>query len=228
MASRPPVGPTLVFVDDLDAPTLSSADHHHLARVLRMRVGAEITIADGTGSWRRAVLADGPVPGELGPVATEPQPRPDITVAFGLTKGAKPELVVQKLTELGVQRIAGFVAARSVVVWDETKRLRNQHRWSIVAREACMQSRRARLPSISPIVDFAEVVSWPGAAMAAMGGASPTLDNPVVLIGPEGGWSDEESAVPVPRFSLGDHVLRAETAAIAAGAVLSALRGRRE
>lgn len=224
MASRPPVGPTLVFVDDLQAPTLGAADHHHLTRVLRLRPGTEVTVADGAGNWRRAVLASAGLLDELGPVATEPEPEPAITVAFGLTKGAKPELVVQKLTELGVQRIVGFFAARSVVVWDEAKRLRNQQRWVAVAREACMQCRRARWPLISPISEFVDVASWPGAAMAAFGGSPVTLAYPLVLIGPEGGWSDAELAVSLPRVSLGERVLRAETAAIAAAAVLSTMR----
>ena len=87
-----------------------------------------------------------------------------------------------------------------------------------------MQSRRAWLPVVESVRSFAEVAAEPGAAMADGGGGPPTLANPLVLVGPEGGWSDEERAAPVPRIGLGPLVLRAETAAIVAGTALSLLR----
>jgi RsmE family RNA methyltransferase len=89
-----------------------------------------------------------------------------------------------------------------------------------------MQSRRARLPVIEAIATFAEVAARPGAALAAAGGAPPSLRHPVLLVGPEGGWSTDEDATPIARVALGDHVLRAETAAIAACSVVAAIRSR--
>jgi RsmE family RNA methyltransferase len=65
----------------------------------------------------------------------------------------------------------------------------------------------------------------PGAAMADRGGVPPTLDLPLLLIGPEGGWAGHEQALDLPRVALGTHVLRAETAAVVAGAMLAGLRG---
>ena len=122
--------------------------------------------------------------------------------------------------------MVAFRAARSIVQWDDAKAARNVERWRAVAREAAMQSRRARLPIIEPISTFAEVAERPGAALAAPGGAPPTLRHPVVLIGPEGGWSPDEDATPIGRVALGDHVLRAETAAITACSVVAAIRSR--
>ena len=87
-----------------------------------------------------------------------------------------------------------------------------------------MQCRRAYIAEVSEISDFGTVASLPGAALADAGGAAPTLDRPVVLVGPEGGWTADEAAVALPRVGLGPHVLRAETAAIVAGSVLVALR----
>ena len=225
-SKRPPAGPPLVFVADLGAPTLTETDAHHLARVLRVRVGATLSAADGHGGWCAAVYAGGLAVTPTGPIVHEPVPEPPITIAFALTKGDKPELVVQKLTELGADRIVAFRAARSVVQWDDAKAARHVDRWRTVARESAMQCRRARLPVVEAVGTFADVVARGGVVLAAPGGSPPSLAWPVVLIGPEGGWSPEEERAVPERVALGDHVLRAETAAITACSVLGALRSR--
>src|SRR5262249_31319773 len=92
-----------------------------------------------------------------------------------------------------------------------------------VSREAAMQARRAWLPEIEEVQSFAEVASWDGVALADSEGDAVSLDRPTVLVGPEGGWSPEE-AEALPKVALGPHVLRAETAAIVAGALLAARR----
>jgi 16S rRNA (uracil1498-N3)-methyltransferase len=89
-----------------------------------------------------------------------------------------------------------------------------------------MQCRRAWLPTVVGLATFAAVTARPGAAIADAGGAAPTLDRPTILVGPEGGWTDEERACGLPSVGLGPHVLRAETAAMAAAGLLSALRAR--
>jgi 16S rRNA (uracil1498-N3)-methyltransferase len=212
-----------VFVDDLDAPTLDGGDRHHLERVLRLRPADVITVSDGQGGWRPCGL--GPELRPLGPVQHDQRPRPPIGVGFALVKGDRPELVVQKLTELGVDRIAPFAAIRSIVHWDPAKAARHHARLTAVALAAAMQSRRTWLPEVAPVADFAEVVTQTaGAALAHRAGAAPSLATPFLLVGPEGGWADEELAVGLPTVDLGPHVLRAETAAIAAGVVLAALR----
>jgi 16S rRNA (uracil1498-N3)-methyltransferase len=213
-----------VFVADVAAPVLDEEDRHHLERVLRVRVGEEVTVADGRGGWRVCSYLAG---GQLEPVAAvEERGRssPPITVAFAVTKGDRPEVVVQKLTELGVDRIVPFRAARSVARWDGERAARHVARLRKVAREAAMQSRRAYVPDVEDVVDFASVAALPGATLADAGGAAPSLALPVVLIGPEGGWSDSERGFGLPTVGLGSHVLRAETAAIAAATLLGALR----
>ncbi len=181
-----------------------------------------MSITDGRGRWRWCRFGSGlEADGE---VQTDPRPTPSLTVAFALVKGNRPELVVQKLTELGIDRITPFIAARSVVRWEPDKAERNRDRLRRVAVEAAAQSRRTWLPEIDPVVSFAEVVSRPGAAGAERDGGPPSLDRPVALIGPEGGWSDDERSQLPALFALGDGVLRAETAAIAAGTLLVALR----
>jgi len=219
--------------DDPPGPPLDPGDAHHLARVLRLRAGEIVTVTDGAGRWRRyrwrAVAGDrGRQPGTLatglleadGPLHVVAAPRPSLTVGFTPVKGDRPEWTVQKLTELGIDRIVPLRAARSVVRWDGARRTQQTERLRRVAREAAMQARRCHVPHIADLCAPGDVV---GAAMAHFGGAPPDLDHPVVLVGPEGGWSDSELSA-APTVSLGPLVLRAETAAVAAGVLLGALR----
>ncbi len=221
--AEPPGEVPLAFVDDLESPELSADDRHHLSRVLRLRTGTAITLSDGTGRWRPGRFADRlDVEGD---VAVSPQRSPALTVGFALVKGAKPELVVQKLTELGIDRIVPFVAERSVVRWDADRAERNHARLAKVAREASMQARRTRLPVVEPLRSFDELVASSGpVACAERGGEPPDLAWPVVLVGPEGGWAPLERARFERTVGLGDLVLRAETAAIVAGALMAAAR----
>lgn len=212
----------LVFVDDIDAPDLRDDDRHHLTRVLRVRPGTPLTMADGAGRWRVGVLA-----ADLeatGPVITFAPPSPALTVGFALVKGDKPELIVQKLTELGIDRIVVFRAQHSVVRWDEVKAAKAVTRLRAVARAAAMQSHRPILPVVEEAPDLAALVRLPGVAFADRVGVPPSLDHPVLLVGPEGGWSSAERTLGAPSVALGAHVLRAETAAVAAGVLLCALR----
>jgi 16S rRNA (uracil1498-N3)-methyltransferase len=157
-------------------------------------------------------------------IVRDPRPAPSITIAFALVKGERPELIVQKLTELGVDTIVAFDAQHSVVRWDDDRAARHHARLVAVAREAAMQSRRTWLPLVEPVTSFAAIAGRDGAAMAERAGAAPSLDRPVLLIGPEGGWSDAERACGLPTVRLADTVLRAETAAIAGAAALCGLR----
>lgn len=214
------------FVSDVDTPVLDPEDHHHLARVLRLRAGDRLTVADGRGRWRLGVMRAAGEVQPAGPVQAEAVSEPAITIAFALMKGQRPEYVVQKLTEVGVDRIVPFAAERSIVRWDAERADRHVERLRRVAREAAMQSRRSWLPDVDAPVDFATAAAMAGAGRADRGGAPPCLDHPVVLTGPEGGWSPAELAVDLPSVDLGPHVLRAETAAVVAGALLVAMRAR--
>ncbi len=208
---------------DLDRPVLDDDDHHHLARARRLRAGDPLVLGDGAGRWVAARFG-GVEPELAGEPVLAPLPAPPVAVAFALVKGTKPELAVQKLTELGVDAIVPFVAARSVVRWDAARSASGHARLVRVAREAAMQSRRPWLPVVEAVSSFAEVAARPGACRADRGGGPPTLDRPLVLTGPEGGWAPEERALDLPVVGLAEGVLRAETAAIAAGVVLTALR----
>ena len=213
-----------MFVADLDAPQLDDDDRHHLVKVLRLRPGAPVTAADGAGRLRRCRLGRAGALEACGEVVLVPPVSPALTVGVALTKGARPELAVQKLTELGIERIVPFVAARSVVRWDDERARQRCRRLARIAREAAMQSRRAYLPRVDDLTDVAVLAALPGAALCQRGGGSPSLARPTVLVGPEGGWASSELALGLPFVGLGPQVLRAETAAIAVASVLVALR----
>ena len=218
------------FVDDLGAPELSPADHHHLARARRLRDGDGLTVGDGAGR-HRAVRFGTPLRPD-GDIVSVPAPEPVLTVGFALTKGDKPELVVQKLVEIGVDRILPFVAERSVVRWDPDKAARNVERWRSIAREAAAQAHRPWLAEVADVAPFAEVVAavgnGPDTALAhpdaPAHGAEGTAGAPTtILVGPEGGWSAAEEAAVGRWVGLGPHILRAETAAIVAGSRIVAV-----
>ena len=210
-----------VLVPDVADPELSSDDRHHLERVLRIASGEPLTVSDGQGSWAQCQM--GAELQRVGEVHHESVPEPAITVGFALLKGGRPELIVQKLTELGIDRIVPFVADRSIVKWDERRAAKNVERWRRVAREAVMQCRRVWMPAIEEVKGFADL-DLGDVALAVPGGRAITDSEHTVLTGPEGGWSDEELATSPNHVGLGAHVLRAETAAITAAALLGAHR----
>lgn len=215
-----------VLVRDVEHPVLHEADHHHLTRVRRVRVGDPVSVTDGVGRWRWCGFGTGVDDLEpVGEVRTDPRPTPRLTVGFALMKGQRPELVVQKLTELGIDEIVPFLADRSVVRWDDEKAGKHHDRLVSISREAAQQSRRTWFPAVHPVSSFDDVAALPGVVRCDRGGVALTGDHVTVLVGPEGGWSDEEQRLPA--VGLGSTVLRAETAAIAVATLQSALRDGR-
>ena len=190
--------------------------------MLRLRPGDEVTVSDGAGGRLRCRF--GPALEPMGEVERVPRPFPEVAVAFAVVKGERPEWAVQKLTEIGVDRIVPLVTARSVVRWPLGEAGGQLARLRRVAREAAVQSRRVWLPVVDEVRPFETVAGEAGAALAHPGGAPPALARPTVLIGPEGGWDDSELAAGPALVGLGPAVLRTETAATVAGALLCALR----
>jgi len=216
---------THVIVDDVTAPVLAEDDRHHVVRVLRLRDGENVSVTDGRGAWRVCAWSDGALR-PVSDVVREPSRAP-LGVAFALCKSDKPETIVQKLTELGVDTIVPFVSARSVVKWDADKAERNLERWRKVAREAVMQSRQVFVPTIESVVgSVQELVRIHGAglAVAEPGGGSIGDGASMIAVGPEGGFTNDELALFGSSVGLPGGVLRAETAAVVAGALLVARR----
>ena len=222
--------------DLVDTMEVGGEDGHHLARVLRLRAEEIVTVADGSGVWRPyriAAVAGAAVQLEaVGARQREPVAPLRLAVAFALTKGDKPDLVVQKLTELGVDRIVPVLAERSVSRPAPDRAGAAVERWRRIAREAARQCRRATLPVVEDLGPLAAVSGHPGLVVAERGGVpveslgSPPGDEIVVVVGPEGGLADPEveALKPWARLDLGPHILRAETAALAAAALLATRR----
>lgn len=214
-----------VFVADLEVPRLDADDHHHLAKSLRLRPGAPITVSDGAGRWRNARFGDEVEP--AGPIHEVAAPRYEVGLGVALTKAAKPEFAIQKATELGIDRIVVFGADHSVVRWDEAKRERNAARLARVAREAAMQSRRVTVPTVEIVGGLEDLMNIDGVVRADFGGGSIEPGHRFVLVGPEGGWSDDERRRVPDAVDLGPTVLRAETASVIASAYLVGSRGQK-
>jgi 16S rRNA (uracil1498-N3)-methyltransferase len=213
-----------VVVADLFAPEIDGEDAHHLGSVLRLRPGEAVGATDGSGGWRLCRFGSGGSLEVDGEVEREERPVPLLTVAFAPVKGDRPEWAVQKLTELGVDRIVVMRADRSVVRWEGTRSASHLERLRKVARQALMQSRLCWLPEVVGVSEFSQAATAAGAAMADPGGSPPSLDFPTLLVGPEGGWSPAEEGSGLARVALGPGVLRSESAAVAAGVLLAALR----
>jgi 16S rRNA (uracil1498-N3)-methyltransferase len=214
--------------------TIDRDDGHHLATVRRLRSGEVVTAGDGRGRWRTYTVTE-VTRGALTITATgEPRREPDLvprlTVAFALTKGVKPETVVRQLTELGVDALLPVIGERSVPRVQADRGHAVVDRLRRVAREAAMQSRRARLPDVTGPAPLLDLVGREGLVVAEPGTPPRVPDAAdtgwTVLVGPEGGFSgaERDALRSLPRLTLGPHVLRAETAAVAAAAVLAPLR----
>jgi 16S rRNA (uracil1498-N3)-methyltransferase len=222
-----------VFAADVEHPVLDADDVHHLGRVLRLRDGEVVTVSDGHGRWRPFRLVDGPEHLEpIGETVREVRLQPELGVVFALTKGDRPEWVVQKLTELGIDHLWPLVTERTVVRWDASKAAKQQARLTKVVKEAAMQSRAVFLPRVHAVQDsLRDAVSALGGvgldvALAEPGGKPLSDTVSAVIVGPEGGFTAEEVALVGSHVSLPGGILRAETAAIAAGVLLAENRRR--
>lgn len=218
----------LVYVDDLHEPALSPEDRHHLGSVRRLRDGETVIACDGAGSYVACRARGGRSGFALEPdgaVSSTPAALPVLTVGFSLAKGDRTEWAVAKLAELGVDRIVPLVCERTVVRPEDGTGRRRADRLRRIAREAAMQARRLHVPTVDDVTTFAVATATsPAAALAEPGGGRLDLGHPVVLVGPEGGWSRSERSLGLAEVTLGPSVLRVETAALAAATLLGGLR----
>ena len=187
-----------------DDVTLDDEAGHHLGRVRRVRPGEVITVADGRGHWRAyevARVAPGAVDVRAREAAVvEPSLEPRLVVAFALTKGAKPDLVVQKLTELGVDGVTVLAARRSIPRWSEERAKAAMTRLRRIALEAAAQCRRARVPEVDGVRPVTGLRGRPGLVVADPDGddvaalPAPAGGEWVLVVGPEGGFEGDETA----------------------------------
>lgn len=225
---------------------LRGGDAHHLTVVRRAKAGDGVRVSDGAGTiveGRVTSVSAGMVEIERVAEHRVPPPSPRVRVFQGLAKGAKVDLVVQKLVELGADDVIVYASGRSVPRWEAPKRAQMAARWATIAREAAKQSRRPWLPTVAGPCTAAEAATMlaagglalladEGSAMPlreVLGTAPPEAELAVV-IGPEGGLTPAEQAAFVAAgavpFSLGPQILRTETAALAAATLVLHHAGR--
>lgn len=239
--------PPLFLLDplpDVAEFVLGGDEGHHAARVMRLGVGERVLVSDGRGAVCECVVVEALREGLRLRVEgrhTDPTPRPRLVVVQALAKGDRGELAVEVMTELGVDEIVPWSAARSITQWRDARGAKALDKWRRTATEAAKQSRRARVPVVAGLAATRDVAALLRAASAALvlheDAPTSLADCPladdgdiVVVVGPEGGVSDGEltcftdaSAVPV---RMGRPVLRTSTAGAAALAALAVRLGR--
>ena len=250
MTRRRFYAPPEAFAPDGASVVLSEEESRHLRDVLRLRAGDEAFVFDGEGrEFACVVRGVGGRAAALEVRGRVPSPSPEspleLTLAVALLKGEKFDLVVQKATELGAARVLPVETKRSDVrLRDRADAARRVGRWRRLALEASKQSGRARVPAVAEPTRLEPLVAGAGAAgelrllfaerggaaldsLSAEGGRGPAAVT--ALVGPEGGWDDEEVALARGGgwtvVTLGGRTLRAETAAVAVTALLQHLFG---
>lgn len=221
---------------------LTGERFHHLATVLRVTPGEMLEVFDGRGALYPATVVAVEVAFvtlELGARTEVARPRP-VTVVQGLPRGEKLELVLQKATELGATAFVPAPAERSVARLDDGKVEAKRQRWQRIVEEAARQCGRADTPTVLPPQRLSSyeargvtvLVLDEEARAVRLSTALATIprDAPLALVvGPEGGLSREEVDALTARgalaVSLGPLILRTETAALAALAVIRHLDG---
>lgn len=235
-----------------DTVPLDGAEGRHAVAVARVRAGETLRLSDGRGTVvTGAVSSLGRDALEVTVAAVDfvAEQRPSLTLVQALAKGGRDEMAVQAATEIGVDRIVPWSAARSVSRWEGAKVEKGRVRWATIANEASKQAIRSRVPDVAQPVTTAQLAalaSGPddeGAATRAVLVLDPVGDvrlssweppadvaEIVLVVGPEGGIDGSEFdrlvAAGAVRVRLGDTVLRTSTAGPVALAVLQTRLGR--
>jgi 16S rRNA (uracil1498-N3)-methyltransferase len=237
-----------VFVVDADALAFPEVEvggdeARHAVTVRRIRPGERVLLTDGVGNGAECAVrtvSSSLLRAEVLVRHVEPLPSPRLVVVQALVKGNAGESAVDLMTQVGVDVVVPWGASRSVVSWSGEPGSRGTkalQRWRSAAREAGKQSRRLRFPSVQPLNSTEEIIALLHAAKVAVvlheaaatpaGELSPpTAGDLVVVVGPEGGLTDDEvetfAAAGARSVRLGRSVIRASAAgAVAAGVLLS-------
>ena len=223
-----------VIVDDITTVELAEEDQHHLGTVRRLRSGDPITLGDGRGGWRTAVLRLGdkgrgrkPLDLEFtSEVFSEAREEPPIVIGFCLPSLDRASWALQKMTELGVDRVcllhSQFSSTRQAGLEEGGRELARLQK---VVKEAGMQSRAAFLPILEPLMSLESFAAiYPTSGVCTLGGDSMLELGITVVVGPEGGFTRSELALFSRKIDLGRNILRSETAAVVVSGVLSLQR----
>ncbi len=220
---------------------LTGDEAHHAGRVLRLREGELITVADGTGRVVEAVVrrVGKTIEGEVTSERTVALPPPNITLFQAVMKGDKMDAMIEKAVEVGVLRIVPFIAERTIVRWDDSKARKAADRWSAIARSASKQCRSPLLSEVDHVVASTDdLKTTADLGIALHEGAEQRLrdvlpgntpDEVALVVGPEGGLSVREAEGLTSRgfvpAGLGPRILRSETAGVVGAAIVLHIYG---
>jgi 16S rRNA (uracil1498-N3)-methyltransferase len=231
---------TVIFPEDIA---------HQIKRVLRLREGDQVNVLDNRRNIYKTELVfedSNAVTGHIISTAVcESEPHTELSLYIGLTQREKFEWILQKGTELGVSRFVPFISERSLVQKTAVVEKKEQ-RWQKIVQEAAEQCKRGKIPVIEPAMDYKQAVThaktnheislipWEettsGGIQAVFANDRPATV--AILIGPEGGFSaaEVETAVQagIMAVTLGKRILRMETAALAAAAMVMFALGEME
>ncbi|MCK0173539.1 16S rRNA (uracil(1498)-N(3))-methyltransferase [Mycolicibacterium sp. F2034L] len=243
----------LFYVDAVPEPgqsvVVEGDEGFHAATVRRTRTGEQLDLADGVGTVARCVVTDvakGTLTARVLERRTVAAAVPTVTVVQAIPKSDRGELAVELATEAGADAVVAWQAARCVARWESAaKSDKGLRRWGAVARSAARQSRRAYIPPVTGVLSTADLTQRVESEVAAgatvlalhesatgpLTGIPLSAANAVLLIvGPEGGISDEElatlTAAGAQAVRLGPTVLRTSTAAAVALGALGVLTSR--
>jgi len=224
---------------------LRGADARHAVAVARVRTGEALRLGDGAGLIVHGIVADvqpGEVALTIDRVERCERPWPRIHLVQALAKGDRAERAVQAATELGVDGIIPWQAARSIARWDAPKAVKGRQRWQTIAREATKQSMQPWIPMVEPVVTTSALATRAGESTVlvldptgeiALSALTPHDVEPrdvLLVVGPEGGIAPDErdslTAAGARCVRLGSSVLRTSTAGPAAITVLSVALAR--
>ncbi|MCU1409805.1 MAG: Ribosomal small subunit methyltransferase [Rhodoglobus sp.] len=225
-----------------DRVAIAGPEARHAVTVSRLAVGETVSIGNGAG----LVVTGAVVTAEhtelaitVASVEEEPRRTPAVFLAQALAKGDRDELAVQAATELGVDGVIPWTAARSISRWEGAKIAKGRDRWTAVVREASKQSMRSWIPDVLDLVSTKQLVRLAeGARMLVLeptaeltlGALETGGEDLILVVGPEGGIAPQEldalAAAGASIVRLGDEVLRTSTAGPAALAVLNVKLGR--
>ena len=226
---------------------ISGSEGHHIARVLRLGPGDRIVIFDGSGFDYEAEILEisrsGVQTKILRKYPSRPESQARITVAQALLKGKKMDILLRQMTELGVSAWVPFVAQRSVPNLNHQRRADRLERWRTIVKESLKQCRRGEFTQVHSIVSFSKMLSlappeatklifWENARKplkTVIRNVSGNSTDIWIVLGPEGGFEETEiQAAAAAGFiptSLGNRILRAETASLAACALMQYIFG---
>lgn len=231
--------PSLVGVTAGSVVRVDGAEAHHAVVVRRLRAGESLVLTDGVGgsALGEVVAAKNAFEVAVSSVRLDTRPEPEVVVVQAIPKGERGELAVEVLTEVGAGVVVPWAAARCVAVWKGDRATKSLARWRSTAREAAKQARRTWHPQVTDLATTATVVDLvasadlavvlheaSSAALASL--PVPATGRVVVVVGPEGGLTDDEvatlTAAGAVSVRLGTEVLRTSTAGVAAVAALLA------